>query len=74
MGKINTIKLHVDNNVFELTGYFDEPIQYVIDRFNSFRSPDDQIIKVYNKLGQSVPLNIKIRGNYELFNKPPPSR
>lgn len=41
---------------------YDDKLGTVLDNLNKYRAPDNQITEVFNKYGQSIPLNYRIRG------------
>lgn len=46
---------------------YNEPLQDALDNLNQYRSPDNQIAKLFNEYGQEIPLTYKVKGDNTFY-------
>ena len=72
-----TLKTHQNKNPpgfnrqsLSVPSKFGDSVKSVIDNLNQYRSPDAQILKIYNSLGQEIPESLwgfKIKENLTFY-------
>lgn len=62
----NNVSGFVDNKL-ELYARYDSSLEQILNNMNQYRSPTNQINRLYNKFGTAVPLNLKIKETMYLY-------
>ena len=53
--------------VLDLTVNYDESLTSILTKLNDYRAHDNQVIAIYNKYGQKVPLTYHVRGDITFY-------
>ena len=53
--------------VLDLAVDYDESLKSILTKLNDYRAPDNQIVSLYNKYGQKIPLTFHVRGEITFY-------
>lgn len=53
--------------VLDLAVDYDESLNSILTKLNDYRAPNNQIIALYNKYGQKIPLTFHVRGEITFY-------